>query len=301
MPTVESSTAERKTMKRIKYIWYLISSKRFWLHLFMAIALFVLLILGVFWYLDVYTHHGESVTVPPMLGMTLDEAREFMEGKDMYLKVIDSVYNPKLKPREIINQIPGPGSKVKTGRTIYITIRSIRPDMTVVPDVESLSLRNAVSKLENAGFQVGEKIYKPFKYPNTVMYLMQDDLKVVPGARYPKGTEFDLVVGSGLGQTRVIVPKLIGLTRRDAEAVLFGAYELNIGNLYYHESVQTAKDTLNARVYKQVPDSGATLRIGEFVDLYFISAEAYKFLVDTSNPGLPAIDSIPSSLDSINP
>ncbi len=288
-------------MKWIKYIWYLLSSKRFWLHLFMAVALFVLLVLAVFWYLDVYTHHGESVTVPPMLGMTLDEARDFLEGKDMHLKVIDSVYNPKLKPEEIINQIPGPGSKVKTGRTIYITIRSVRPDMAVVPDVESLSLRNAVSKLENAGFQVGEKIYKPFKYPNTVMYLMQDDLKVVPGAHYPKGTVFDLVVGSGLGQTRVIVPSLIGLTRRDAEAVLFGAYELNIGNLYYHESVVTGEDSLNARVYKQVPDSGATIRIGEFVDLYFISSEAYDFLVDTSNPGLPAMDSISSTLDSINP
>ncbi len=301
MRTPVRADEERNMIKRIKNVWYLLTSKGFWLHLLIAIGVFVLLVLSVFWYLDIYTRHGESVTVPPLKGMTLEEAEEFLASKDMHLRVIDSVYNPKLKPKEIINQVPAAGSKVKRGRTLYITIRSVKAEMAMVPDVESLSLRNAVSKLENTGFQVGEKIYKPYKYPNTVMYLMNDDLKVEPGARFPKGTEFDLVVGSGLGQTRVIVPSLIGMTRRDAEAVLFGAYELNIGKLYYHESVVSAEDTINARIYKQVPDSGQTIRIGEFVDLYFISEEAYDFLKSSEDPDTTAMRPRPGALDTLNP
>lgn len=284
-------------MNFLKKVWMAIRSGRFWLHIGLAIVLFILLVFLLFRYLDVLTLHGESITVPPMVGMTLEEANEFLEDKNMDLRVIDSVYNPNLEPGEIINQVPKEGSKVKDGRNIYLTIRSYIPEQGMVPDIESLSLRNAESKLKNAGFVVGEKIYKPYKYPNTVIYISKDGVKVPPGARFSKGTELDLVVGNGLGETNVTIPDLRGMQKRDAEAILFGGYELNVGNVHYHESVVTARDSANARVYEQDPEPQKQRRIGEFVDLYLMSEEVFELLKDTMEIDEPAMDATELPLD----
>ena len=276
----------------LKNLWIIITSRKVWINLIIAIAVFIILVLGLFQYLKFYTMHGESITVPPMLGMTLTEAQDFVKDKDLQLQVTDSIYNPDLKPEQIINQVPKAGSKVKEGRTIYLTIRSKIPEKGVVPDVESLSLRNAISKLQNAGFVPGEKKYKAYKYPNTVIYLSINDVKVPAGAKYPKGTKIDLVVGNGLGKTKVVVPNLKGMTRPEAETLLFGGYALNIGNVFYNDSTMSSQDSANAVVYKQNPEAGTERRVGEFVDIYLMQKEKYDLLIDTMPLGTDSTGSI---------
>lgn len=260
-----------------------LSHRAFWLHLVLVGLFLFLVAVGTLYYLSSYTDHGESITVPPLQGMTLEEAKEFIQDKAMELHVMDSIFNPALKPGEIINQTPTAGSKVKEGRTLYLTIRSYTPEKEPLPDVEGISLRNAISKLTNAGFAVGDRIYKPYKYTNAIIYVSKDGKKVEPGQLFEKGTKFNLVVGNGLGNTKVRVPDLLGNTLEEAEFILLGGYNLNIGIATYDStSVLTREDTLNAVIYAQQPKPEEELRVGEFVNVRLMTEKKFKMLMDST-------------------
>jgi eukaryotic-like serine/threonine-protein kinase len=272
------------------YIWYVISSKSFWVSL---VLIAVILVAGSYILvssLNSYTHKDESITVPDLKGMTLKEVEDFLDGKLLRIKVIDSVYNTHAKPTEVISQIPVAGKYVKENRAIYLTIQSVNPDMAELPDIEQISLRNAESKLKNAGFQLGERIYKPYLYINTVLYVMKDDERVKPGELFPKGATFDIVVGNGLGETVIEVPQLSGHTVKEAQFILFGGYNLNIGSIYYDNTIETKMDSVEALIYDQFPPKGTERRIGEFVNVWLTNKENYKLLADTTDFSNPDMD-----------
>src|SRR5207248_2886981 len=79
-------------------------------------------------------------------------------------------------------------------------------------------------------------------------------------------TTVDIVLGDGLGNSRISVPYLIGLHLDEAQFKLRG-YSLNSGSLVVEEGVL---DTMNAIVYKQNPayGEGHSIRIGEPIDLF---------------------------------
>lgn len=271
-------------MKRfLNSVFRVIKNKFFWLNLAGTVVLFFALFWITFRYLRTYTHYGESVTVIDFKGMVISEVEEMLEDRHLQYTIMDSIYNPDLKPLEIISQTPAPGSKVKENRVIYLTIRSKNPDNRKLPDVEGISLRNALSKLNNQGFKVNEIIYKPYEYINSVIYVAIDDEHILPGTVYPKGTEFDLIVGNGLGSTKVSVPNLTGQTLEEAEFNLHGAYNLNIGAALYDGGVKTRTDTVFAIIYDQnpKPTDDEILRIGEFIDVWLMREEDYNALIDT--------------------
>lgn len=269
-------------MSWLKKLGTIVTSKSVWINLLIVVVLFVVLVFATLQYLKSYTDHGESVTVPTLIGMQLEEAQEFVADKSIHLFVMDSIYNPELKPGEIINQNPATGSKVKEDRRVYLTIRSYKAEEAAIPDVEGISLRNAISKLKNAGFDVGDRIYRPYKYTNAVLHVSLDDKKVNPGMTFPKGTTFDLVVGNGLGDTRVMVPNLIGNTLEEAEFILLGGYNLNIGVADYDStSVLNKRDTLEAVIFQQNPEPEEELRIGEFVDVQLMNKVKFEALMDS--------------------
>lgn len=281
----------------LRNIWYILSSKSLWISL---VLFFVIIVGGVYLtlkYLNSYTHKNESITVPSLLKMTLPEAEEFVAGKSLRLKVIDSIYNPGLRPLEIFNQEPDSGSNVKEGRVLYLSVCSVKPDLKALPNVEDISLRNAISKLRNDGFLIGEKIYKPYLYPNTVLYVMKDGKKIEPGALYPKGQKFDLVVGNGLGRTIIETPGLSGSTVKEAEFILIGGYNLTVGSVHFDHSVVSKLDTAEALIYDQFPPRGRELRMGEFVDVWVTNRSNYRAVFDSLNFFNPERDIKMDSVD----
>lgn len=268
-------------MNVFRKLLIILKSWKVWINLVLAIVLFVVTAVFIFRYLLNYTNHGESITVPVLEGRIFEDAEEFVEDRNLRLTIIDSVYNPELEPHEIIKQVPASGSKVKANRAIYLTVRSIVPDQAPVPDVEGISLRNAISKLQNAGFVVGERIYKPYKFTNSVLHVSMGDKKIDPGTMYPKGTTLDLIVGNGLGDTKIEVPDLGGSTKAEAEIILFGGYNLNLGEISYDKSIETHRDSMEAVVYEQNPAPGSEMRIGEFVNVSLIKKSIFEALIDT--------------------
>ena len=115
----------------------------------------VLLIVGVNYGLDWYTHHGEGIRVPNIEGINITKAREMMEEKGLEIVVTDSGYNKRLPADCILTQSPDAGLTVKAGHTIYVTINSSNSPSVAIPDVvDNSSYREAEAKLISLGFKV---------------------------------------------------------------------------------------------------------------------------------------------------
>ena len=73
---------------------------------------------------------------------------------------IDSSYVKGMPPGSILEQNPAGGSKVKEGRTVYLTINMDSAPKVSVPDImDNSSLRQAEAKLRALGFRVTEPEY----------------------------------------------------------------------------------------------------------------------------------------------
>ena len=235
-------------------------------------AIFILVIVLVYLslvFLKIYTHHGQSVKVPDYKGLTQNDIIKLSEKKHLRYRIIDSIYVPDITPGSVIEQYPATGNSVKQNRTVYLTIASIVPEKAPIPKLTDVSLREAQSRLENAGFKIGKVIFRPSEFVNLVLAQRYHDAELPAGIMMPKGTEVDLVVGKGLSNEKINIPDLSGLTLDYAKYVLYNL-NLNTGALVYDNSVVNPYDSLNARVWKQSPDSLETtnVELGSSIDLW---------------------------------
>lgn len=164
--------------------------------LFLVILISALLIVIVFWWLNIYTGHGKEVKVPDIKGITVAEAIPYLDSKGLRYEVIDSIYAKDKKPGVICEQIPQSESTVKINRTIYLTINAFSDKQIELPDVRDLSQRQAETILENAGFTVSvNPVESEFK--DLVLRVKHRNTIVYPGAAFIEGTLLTLDVGNG--------------------------------------------------------------------------------------------------------
>lgn len=215
-----------------------ISAKSGWdllLHLGIIISLGLILILFVFSvYLPGITNHGETVTVPDLQGMSVDEIDKFLSAQNRNLRyeIRDSNYSAKHKPYIVLTQSPEPGAKVKENRTLFLTINPKTPPKVKVPKLKDMPFKAAERTLRHLGLDVGRLKYKPFIGENVVLEQRYRGKEITPGTFVKKGTRIDLVVGDGIGEKEFDVPDLVGLPLDEAEFVLTGS-QLHLGEINY--------------------------------------------------------------------
>ncbi len=241
-------------------------SKTFLINIGLAILLAIVIGFGISAWLNKFTLHGESISVPDVRGLKLNRLDRFLADKSLQYKIIDSIFDLGKPPGVIIEQDPAPASKVKENRTLYLTINASHPPNVKMPNLIDVSYRQAEAILNSFGLKVGQLIYKPDLAKNAVLEQLYKSSRIAPGIDIPKGSTIDLVLGDGLGNVDVPVPDLSGLTRGEALFVLKGS-SLNIGIVHYDGTV---RDSSNAKVYKQEPDASddGILKQGEAVDIY---------------------------------
>lgn len=243
------------------------------------------------WSLKSYTRHGESIAVPNLKGIDFAKAAKLLEDNNLEWQIIDSIFDSSKPPLSIVDQNPASGSKVKYGRTIYITINATNAPTTELPDlVGRSSFKYAKMQLESFGLKVGEPIYKPDPHLNSVIGMMVNGKPASKKTRVAKGTVITLVLGDGIGGSSMPVPYLIGLRYEEAEFKLKG-YSLNVGALVVKEDVV---DTAGAVIYKQIPayGSGKTIRIGEPIDLFVSKELPEGIVIDPALYDIPMEDTI---------
>ena len=168
----------------------------FWNLIAMALVV-ILLVVGVNYGLDWYTHHGESIRVPNIEGMRITKAREMMEECGLEIVVTDSGYNKRLPADCVLTQSPGAGLTVKSGHTIYVTINSSNSPSVAIPDVvDNCSYREAEAKLISWGFKVLPPQYVTGE-KDWVYGVSCNGRKVSTGERISIEQPLTLLVGSG--------------------------------------------------------------------------------------------------------
>lgn len=250
-------------------------------NLLAAVVVVVIVLLVVQSSLKTYTRHGESITVPDLRGMSFEQVKSVLSDNNLEWQVMDSVFDMNRPPMSIVDQNPKPKSHVKQGRTIYITINATTAPSTEIPDlIGRSSLKYAKMQLESYGLKVGEPIYKPDPHLNAVIGIMVNGKNITRKMKIPKGTVVTLVLGDGLGNSRISVPYLIGLRYDEAEFKLKG-YSLNVGAVITDEGIS---DTSGAVIWKQNPayGQGNSIRIGEPIDLFLAKELPAGITVDPS-------------------
>lgn len=154
------------------------------------------LVVGLWFFLERYTHHGEKVVVPNVKGMLLEDATYALQEVGLVASVTDSSYNKSLPPGTILEQLPVSGREVKSGREISLTVNTTRTPTLVVPDIaDNCSLREAEAKLRAQGFKIGPTEYVPGD-KDWVLGVKCRGRNVLAGERVPLDAPLVLVVGN---------------------------------------------------------------------------------------------------------
>ncbi len=254
-----------------------LTSRVFILNLLLAVALAVVLLFITMGSLKKYTHHNVSYSVPQFSGLTFAEAEEQAVEGLMRVQVIDSVYSKIDAPGTVVDQVPKAGKKVKEGRLIYLTINAMEPEKVKLPRLTDISFRQAQVLLDNNGLTIDSITYEPSEYNDLVLRVIQDSEEVKEGDLLIKGSSVVLVVGQQRGNMETALPDLKGLFIEQASEVLTGS-RLNLGVIIYDSAIKTENDSLNARVWRQMPDPASrhTVQLGSPVDLW-LSVDPEKF------------------------
>ncbi|MBK9732609.1 MAG: PASTA domain-containing protein [Chitinophagaceae bacterium] len=258
-----------------------ISSRKFLYNILGAIGFYIGVFLLFAVFVRSFTKHGVAITVPDLEGKSLEEAIKLLHKSDLEYAITDSTYDAKKPALSVIDQNPGAASKVKDGRTIYLTVNASMAPEVKMPDLKDASLKQATMILESYSMKVGRLIYKPDLAKNVVLDQQFEGKPILPGDFIRKGSVIDLVLGDGSGITELEIPDLVGMSLREAKFVLEGS-SLGLRSVVYDKYVD--EDSLEAIIYQQVPPaeegSNLTLNAGDSVDVFVTSPDHYERLPD---------------------
>lgn len=175
-----------------------LTSKVFFTQLAIAIGIIIVLVFVMMKWLSFTTNHGEEITVPDLSKLSVEAAAEKLDEVDLEYVLLDTTEYQRDYPKfSVVKQDPIAGSKVKSGRKIYIKINSDTYRDVIMPNLIEQSLRQAEPTLKALGLELGEKTYKPYLGKDMVLEVRYNGKKLKAGDKVPKASKIDLVLGDG--------------------------------------------------------------------------------------------------------
>lgn len=206
-----------------------------------------------------YTRQGESIRVPNVLNQPYEQAQTQLQSLDLEVERVVQRYNASFPRDVVIDQNPPPDATVKPGRYIYITVNSGELQRVAVPDLEGLSLREAVNRLQARGLQVDQTLPDTVPAPNRNTVTRQ---RPAPGDSLTEGSNVTLWYSTGLGEEYATLPDVAGMSFDEARRVLLQAKLRSIAIGIEGE------DESELIVQRQSPQPGTQVRTGFEVRLY---------------------------------
>ena len=172
-------------------------SSYLWGNILAMVLVVLVLIIGIKYTLDIYTHHGEAIPVPDIRHKSQADAERLLQDQGLAMMVTDTGYVKTLPANYILEQIPVAGEKVKSGHVVYVIINSGNTPTITLPDIiDNSSLREAIAKLKAMGFKVGPPKYitgeKDWVYGVTVR-----GKNVATGDKIPVDATVTVLAGNG--------------------------------------------------------------------------------------------------------
>lgn len=238
-------------------------------NLLIAFAFVVVLIAGAMIFLNLVTQHNREISVPDFSNMTLQEAEYAAAEAGMRVEVTDSVFVKRMKRGAVYRQNPAPGAKVKNGRRVVLTINAVNAKKVTMPNLVGLSLRQAKAELMSRGLVLDRLVYVQDMATNNVLRQLKDNREIEPGTMIDSESHIDLVLGLNDLDNKAYVPDVTGLKNLSAVEAIFD-HSLNVKGLKFDDTVKDYDDSLNAMVYRQVPEPSDSISVamGEEVMLY---------------------------------
>jgi beta-lactam-binding protein with PASTA domain len=164
-----------------------------------------------------YTRHGVTVQVPNVENRSFEEAKQFVQNRNLTVRRQLGPYNPNVDRETVVDQSPPANSDVKPGRRVYLTVNAGEVPMVSVPKLTGVSVREAKNRVSSLGLEPGriEPDSIPSPYPNTIT--RQDP---EPGDSLKKGGTVNLWYSTGVGSDTVQVPSVVGQPVEKAQSLL---------------------------------------------------------------------------------
>ena len=236
------------------------------IHIGLVVALTVMLALIFFFvYLPFSTNHGQTITVPDLKHMSMDELENYLEDRNLRYEVSDCTFVAGGLPMTVFAQYPTPGSNVKEGRKIYLTINKRTAPTVVMPNLVDLTSRSAALLLGSMGLVMGDLIYEPDLGKNKVLRQLANGQEIKAGSPVAKGTKVDLIIGDGEGKVFFPTPNMVGQPYDEAVVAIQGS-GLRVGVRVPVDDPEQEVGT----VIKQKPKAGERIRVGQSVDVWVV-------------------------------
>src|SRR5690606_3323964 len=102
-----------------------------------------------------YTRHGETIAIPELKGLHIDDAVRLLESYSFQYE-LDSVYQMDKQPGLVIDQNPAPNTPAKKERTLYLTIITRTAPDTPFPDLIEKTFIEARALINSYGLKLGD-------------------------------------------------------------------------------------------------------------------------------------------------
>ena len=199
--------------------------------------------------------------MPDFTNMSVEEAVILADEAGMRVEVTDSVFVKRMQKGAVYRQNPMAGDKVKSGRRIVLTINAVNAKKLTMPNLIGYSMRQAKAEILSRGLILGRLIYEPDMATNNVLKQLYKGEEIEPGTQIESESVIDLVVGLNNIDNRTFVPDVYGLkNNRAVETVL--DHSLNVKSLRFDTTVKDYDDSLDAVVYRQVPEPSDSISVG---------------------------------------
>ncbi|MEO1049505.1 MAG: PASTA domain-containing protein [Bacteroidota bacterium] len=254
------------------------SIKDLLIHLSLMVSIgFILLLVFFKGCLPNYTCTDCTVTVPPLVGRSMQELEDIVIKRNLRYEVNDSSYDESYPPLTIIKQFPKPGAKVKENRKILISVNRVNPPSVPMPKLLEATYQNAQLILKSNGLKLGNVSKRPD--PDTkVLDQLYNGVTIEDGERVPKGAKIDLVIGNGDPKGPFeLRDDLVGLPYRQARFYIIGQ-DLKLGTIdFYGDS--SSNDLV---VLQHLPSAGTMVSPGDKINIIVGPSEHLEQELDSA-------------------
>ena len=212
---------------------------------------------GVFAFYTIF-FGGRDVAVPGLTGSPVVDAVSLTEKMGLLVRIdkVDSVQ----PAGEVVSQWPEPGSRIHKGKIVILKV-SKGGDRQPQPDVRGMEYGQAVTRLQESGFDVGDvvKVHSDSR-PAGVIVAQSPASPVM----IPPGRRIDLLVSLGPPRTggKVVVPDVLERSEKIARQIIVQS-GLKVGSVKYEYTYMTPA----GMVMNMDPKPGKTLAPDGVVNL----------------------------------
>ena len=191
------------------------------------------------------TRHGDECLVPDITYMSFQAGTIKLKESNLKPVIALEEFNGEHPKNTIIAQLPEPGSTVKKGMNVRVTLSKGAASATV-PQLRGVSLREAKLLIEKEGLVMGDILwYSDDVLPDGVI------IESRPGAGtvMKLNANVQLVVNRKQTDVLIIVPDFVGLDFSESELIAEENYLL-IGNVSYKVDDRMLPETV---LYQSIP------------------------------------------------